>query len=105
MERHSMRRIPWSVLLALLLGVGMGLAYAWVLSPHLITNAQPSALRADFKDQYRSLIAAAYAANGSLPRAQARLSVLGDANPVDALNAQAQRMLASAQIFERADQI
>ena len=100
-----MRRIPWSVLLALLLGVGMGLAYAWVLSPHPGTDAPPNALRAEFKDQYRSLIAAAYAATGNLPRAQARLSVLGDVNPVDALNAQAQRMLANPQTFERADQL
>lgn len=100
-----MRRLPWSVLLALLLGVGIGLAYAWVLSPHPNTDAPPSALRAEFKDQYRSLIAAAYAATGNLPRAQARLSVLGDANPVDALNAQAQRMLANPQTFERAEQL
>jgi hypothetical protein len=100
-----MRRALWSVLVALLLGAGMGLGYAWVLSPHPITNAQPSALRADFKDQYRSLIAAAYAATGNLPRAEARLSVLGDTNPIDALNAQAQRMLASPQTFERAEQV
>jgi hypothetical protein len=100
-----MRRILWTVLPALLLGVGIGLAYAWVLSPHPDTNAPPSALRAEFKDQYRSLIAAAYAATGNLPRAQARLSVLGDANPVDAMNAQAQRMLANPQTFERADQL
>ena len=100
-----MRRVAWSVLLALLLGVGIGLGYAWVLSPHTNTDAPPSALRAEFKDQYRSLIAAAYAATGNLPRAQARLSILGDANPVDALNAQAQRMLANPQTFERAEQL
>lgn len=100
-----MRRAVWSVLLALLLGMGIGLGYAWVLSPHPITNAPPSALRADFKDQYRSLIVAAYAATGNLPRAQARLAVLGDANPVEALNAQAQRMLASPQTFERAEDV
>lgn len=100
-----MSRVPWGVLVALLLGVGMGLAYAWLLFPHPITNAQPGALRAEFKDQYRSLIAAAYAATGNLPRAQARLAVLGDANPIDALNAQAQRMRASAQTFERADHV
>src|SRR5215217_2074917 len=103
MERHSMRRVRWDILFALLIGLGLGLAYAWVLSPHPMTDAQPRALRADFKDQYRALIAAAYAATGNLPRAQARLAILGDANPVDALNAQAQRMLASAQTFERAD--
>jgi hypothetical protein len=100
-----MKRAAWSVILALLLGAAIGLGYAWVLAPHPITNAQPSALRADFKDQYRSLIAAAYDATRNLPRAQARLSVVGDANPIDALNAQAQRMLANTQTFERADRV
>ena len=103
-----MRRTSWwlaGVLLALLVGAGLGLGYSWALSPRPIIDAQPDALRADFKDQYRSLVAASYAATGNLPRAQARLSLLGDANPVDALNAQAQRMLASAQTFERADQV
>ena len=100
-----MRRVFWSVLPALLIGVGLGLVYAWVLSPRRIADAQPQALRADFKDQYRSLVAASYAATGNLPRAQARLTLLGDANPIDALNAQAQRMLASSQTFERADQV
>jgi len=100
-----MRRIPWSVLFALLLGVGMGLGYTWVLYPHPNTDAQPSALRADFKDQYRSLIAASYAGTGNLPRAQARLSLVGDVNAIDALNAQAQRMRASPQSFERADRV
>src|SRR5215211_3693246 len=68
-------------------------------------GAEPSALRADFKDQYRSVVAAAYAATGNLPRAQARLAVLGDVNQIDALNAQAQRMHASSQAFERADHL
>lgn len=100
-----MRRAAWAVILALLLGMGIGLGYTWVLAPPPIMNAQPSALRVEFKDQYRSLIAAAYAATGNLPRAQARLSVLGDANPVEALNAQAQRMLVSPQTFERAEPV
>ena len=98
-----MRRIPWGILLALFAGLGLGLAYAWVLAPRPITDAEPVALRTDFRDQYRALIAASYAATGSLPRAEARLALLGDANPVEALNAQAQRGLASSQSFERAD--
>jgi hypothetical protein len=102
-----MRRSPWRVgiLFAFLTGVGLGLGYAWVISPHPMTDAQPGALRAEFKDQYRALVSAAYAATGNLPRAQARLAVLGDADPIDALNAQAQRMLASSQTFERADHL
>ena len=100
-----MRRVPWDVLLALLIGLGLGLVYSWVISPRRVFNAEPTTLRADFKDQYRSLIAAAYAATGNLPRAQARLALLGDSNSVEALNGQAQRMQANGQSFERADQV
>ena len=98
-----MRRPLWNMLFALIIGAGIGLVYAWNLAPRRITQAQPSALRLDFKDQYRSVVAAAYAANGNLPRAEARLALVGDANIIEALNAQAQRMLASTQAFERAD--
>lgn len=106
-----MRRIPWDIVLALLAGLGLGLAYSWVISPPRVTDAEPRALRADFKDHYRSTIAAGYAATGNLPRAQARLSLLADTDPVAALNAQAQRMLATGgsgatgQSLEQADQL
>lgn len=106
-----MRRMPWDLMLALLVGLGLGLAYSWVISPVRVTDAEPRALRGDFKDHYRSVIAAAYAANGDLPRAQARLALLADGDPVQALNAQAQRMLAtggsgaSGQSFEQRDQL
>lgn len=103
-----MRRIPWDILLALLAGLGLGLVYSWVLSPAQIINAEPAALRADFKDQYRSVIAAAHHATGNLPRTQARLALLGDPDPIEALNAQAQRMLAggaSGDQFEQPEQV
>jgi hypothetical protein len=100
-----MRRFPWDILLALLIGLGLGLVYSWVISPLRVSNAEPTTLRADFKDQYRSLIAAAYAATNNLPRAQARLALLGDSNAVEALNGQAQRMQASSQSFGRSDQV
>jgi len=102
------RRIPWATLLALLAGIGLGLVYAWTISPARVVDSQPSALRADFKDHYRSAIAAAYLATGNLTRAQARLSLLGDTDTIEALNAQAQHMLASSasgQSFEEADQV
>jgi hypothetical protein len=103
-----MRRIPWvrlGIMLALLVGLGVGLVYAWMIAPRGATDTQPRTLRADFKDQYRSLIAAAYAATGNLPRARARLALLGDPDSVEALNGQAQRMQANNQSFERADQV
>ena len=103
-----MRRISWwrlGAILALLAGLGLGLVYSWVISPLGVSDAEPITLRADFKDQYRSAIAAAYAATGNLPRARARLALLGDSNSVEALNGQAQRMRANNQSFERADQV
>jgi hypothetical protein len=100
-----MRRVPWEFLLALFAGLGLGLIYAWLISPLPVTNAGPLALHADFKESYRSAIAASYAATGNLPRAQARLALLGDADPVEALNAQAQRMLTNTETIEGADEV
>jgi hypothetical protein len=88
------RRIPWDLILALLAGLGIGLAYSWLISPVRVIDSEPRALRADFKDHFRLAIAASFAGTGNLARAQARLSLLGDADSVEALNAQAQRMLA-----------
>jgi len=100
-----MKRVPWEIILALLAGVGLGVVYSWVISPLRVIDASPVALRADFKDVYRSAIAAAYAANGNLPRAQARLALLKDPDPVEALNAQAQRIMGSTDSFQQADQV
>jgi hypothetical protein len=100
-----MRRVPWEIILALLAGFGAGLVYSWIISPLRVTDAAPVALRADFKDSYRAAIAASYAATGNLSRAQARLSLLKDSNLIEALNAQAQRMLANGDSAQQADQV
>lgn len=97
-----MKRFPWVILFALLIGLGLGLAYAWIISPQSLADSTPLTLRADFKDQFRAVIAASYASTGNLPRAQARLELLGDDNLGDSLNAQAQREIANGQ-FTQAD--
>ena len=99
-----MRRFPWDILFALLAGLGLGLAYAWAISPLGVIDAAPTTLRTDFKDQFRSAIAASFAATGNLPRTEARLQLLGDSDAVEALNSQAQRMIASGE-FTQADQL
>jgi hypothetical protein len=99
-----MKRLPWDILFTLLLGLGLGLAYAWIISPQQFTDSTPATLRTDFKDQFRAAIAASYAATGNLPRAQARLELLGNDNLTESLNAQAQREIANGQ-FEQADQL
>jgi hypothetical protein len=88
------KRGPWYLLTGLVIGIGLGLLYAWVVRPVQYTNTAPNSLRADYKDQYRSMIAAAYLANGDLLRARARLELLQDADLYRVLAEQAQRSLA-----------
>jgi hypothetical protein len=98
--RFDPARAPWQIVLALLAGLGLGLAYSWLISPTQYVDASPSILRADFKDQYRAVVAASYASTHDIERARARLALLGDADPVQSLSAQAQRMLAAGESFE-----
>jgi hypothetical protein len=95
-----MRRLPWEAILSLIAGLAVGLVYAWVISPIRYVDTAPATLRADFKDTFRTVIAAAYSATHNLDRAKARLTLLGDADPVQALSAQAQRMLAAGEPFD-----
>jgi hypothetical protein len=91
----SERRGHWYLLTGLLIGLVLGVGYAWVLAPVEFIDTTPDSLRADFKDEYRYLIAASYHVSGNLERASARLTLLGDPDPAAALGAQAQRMLAA----------
>ncbi len=84
----------WYLLTGLILGLALGMIYAWVISPITEVDTHPNLLRDDYKDIYRSLISRAYQANSNLPRAEARLELLGDEDPALALAAQAQRFLA-----------
>jgi len=88
------------LLTGLLLGIALGLLCAWVLCPVQYTVTTPDALRSDFKDVYRSLVARAYAYDHNLPRARARLALLGEDTPADMLAVQAQRALAVGRPLE-----
>jgi len=87
-------RGSWYLLTGLLLGIALGVVYAWVISPAEYVDTAPASLGQGFKDKYRALIAAAYLANNDLVRASARLELLGDMDVLRSLNEQAQRMLA-----------
>ncbi|MBI4315940.1 MAG: hypothetical protein HY872_08100 [Chloroflexi bacterium] len=85
---------PSLILLGLVVGLGFGLLYGWVISPVSYTDTRPAVLRADYKDQYVILIADAYAADGNLTRAGERLATLGLPAPAEAVAALAQRLTA-----------
>lgn len=87
-------RGPWYLLTGVILGIVLGLAYAWLVSPREFRDTSPASLRADFKDQYRAMVAAAFVASGNLPRAVSRLEQLDDEDTARALAEQAQRTLA-----------
>lgn len=88
-------RGSWYLITGLVVGLAIGLLYSWVLNPVKYINTAPSSLRVDFKDQYRGLIASAYAASGDIGRAKARLALLADADPARALAVEAQQILAA----------
>ncbi len=100
-----MTRRVIETLAALAVGFAIGVLYAWVISPTRYVDTTPDTLAPDFKDQFRTAIASAYAATHNLDRARARLVLLGDSDPVQALTAQAQRMLAAGQPFEVAQEV
>lgn len=84
------KRGSWYLLTGLILGLGFGLLYSWVISPVRYVNTEPASLRADFKEQYRALIAVAYLSNGDLQRARARLALLDDPDIAQTILIQAQ---------------
>ncbi len=89
------RRGSWYLLTGAVLGVAMGLFYSWVISPVKYVDAPPYALRADYKEEYRALVAAAFMYSNDLLRAQDRLKELKDDNPAQSIAMQAQRALAN----------
>jgi hypothetical protein len=90
----SDRRGPWYLFTGVVMGVVLGLLIAYVLSPVQYIDTAPFSLRSDAKEVFRGLIAQAYLADGDLARARSRLALLQDANPMQVLADQAQRMLA-----------
>lgn len=95
-------RSNWYLLTGLVLGLVMGLVFTWVISPIKEVDSHPHLLREDYQDIYRALISRAYQANNNLPRAEARLELLGGEEPALALAAQAQRYLAEGGDVETA---
>lgn len=84
----SERLEPW---LGLLLGLALGLWIAWGLAPRPQLDPSPAALHSTYRDTYRLLIASAYSASGDLERARARLALLRDPDPIQALLEQSRR--------------
>ena len=89
------KRSPWYLLTGAILGLILGLVYAWLINPVIYESSTPGTLGEADKDFYRVMIAQVYETTGDLERASLRLTLLEDPDPVFALGAQAQRALAA----------
>ncbi|HUV27083.1 MAG: hypothetical protein WA997_11645 [Anaerolineales bacterium] len=89
-----MRRWIWFLLLVIL-GVGLGLLYGWVINPVKYVDTTPAKLRSDYQTDYILMVAEAYQAEGDLDLAARRLAVLGDSHPAEIVR---QGMILAAQI-------
>ena len=77
-----MKPTRWiAIVLALLAGAGLGLAYGWYVDPVDFFDLPPDSLREDFKTDYVLMIAEAYRAEQDPGLAARRLAVFGSQSP------------------------
>jgi hypothetical protein len=89
-----MRRWIWFIIVVLL-GIGVGLLYGWVINPVKYVDTTPAKLRSDYQADYILMVAEAYQAEGDLDLAARRLAVLGDSPPAEIVR---QAMILAVQI-------
>jgi hypothetical protein len=70
-----------TTLIALALGITLGLVYGWVIDPVQYTDVTPDALRIDYRTDYVLMVAEAYRAEQDPALAARRLAVLGSEPP------------------------
>ena len=77
-----MRSKRWVfIILALLTGIGIGLAYGWLVDPVDFFDLTPDTLRADYKADYVLMTAEAYRAEQDAGLAARRLAIFGSQSP------------------------
>ena len=77
-----MRSYRWLlVIVALIAGIGMGLAYGWYIDPVDFFDLTPDTLRADYKADYVLMTAEAYRSEQDAGLAARRLAVFGTQSP------------------------
>lgn len=75
-------------LIAITIGIALGLIYGWVISPVQFVDTTPNSLRADYRADYVLMVAETYHANQDAGLAARRLAIFGGDAPA-AISAQA----------------
>jgi len=84
-----------------ILGLALGLVYAWLIDPVELYNTTPGLLRSDYRHDWIRLAALGYLADGDLERAQSRLERLPREDVRVALAALIESYAAQGQPAER----
>jgi hypothetical protein len=81
-ENNHMSAQRWFLFaLSIVLGLGLGLLYGWVISPVQYVDTTPSTLRADFKTDYTLMVAETFQSEQNLEQAARSLASLGSQPP------------------------
>ncbi len=73
----------WTLfVLILLLGLGLGLVYGWVVNPVSYQDTTLDSLRIDYKTDYTLMVAEVYHQDDDLDWALNRLTLLEDKSPI-----------------------
>ncbi len=69
------------LIIAIILGIALGLLYGWVISPVQFVDTTPASLRADYRTDYVLMIAEVYHADRNADLATRRLAIFGSDSP------------------------
>ena len=69
-------------LIAILVGLVLGLAYGWIVTPVRYVNTTPDTLRIDYKTDFVLMVAEAYQFEQDPKMGARRLASLGDTPPI-----------------------
>jgi hypothetical protein len=75
----------WVALVAVLAGTGLGLWYGWVVNPVEYKDTDVAHLYAVYRDEFILMVGEAYALDGNLDTARARLALLSLPDPANAV--------------------
>ncbi len=70
-------------LIAILVGLALGLAYGWLISPVRYIDASPNTLRIDYKTDYVLMVSEALQSDKDIQQAVRRLASLGATPPTE----------------------
>jgi hypothetical protein len=73
-------------ILVILIGIAVGLYYAWVLNPVQVVDTTPDTLRIDFRADYVLMVAEIYQVESDPAQAARRLGSLGADPPLQIVN-------------------